>query len=113
MLFPLRGGGLGLRPRRDPGIAGSPDGNPAFDRQCPQGLFPWQHRAVRPVGSGRLPAQGWQAPLVPAFVLILVLGPGVLQNGGSERVLLGVQGSAVSETWSLDKNGPLIALQTS
>lgn len=28
-------------------------------------------------------------------------------------MLLGVQGSAISETWSLDKNGPLIALQTS
>lgn len=38
---PIRGGGLGLRPCRDPGIAGSPDGNPAFDRECPQGLFPW------------------------------------------------------------------------
>lgn len=50
--FPIRGGGQGLCPHRDPGIAGSPDGNPAFDRQCPQGLFPWEHRAVRPVGSG-------------------------------------------------------------
>lgn len=65
-------------PVRDPGIAGSPDGNPAFDRQCPQGLFPWQHRAVRPVGSRPLRAQGWQPPLVPAFVPIfwLVLDPG-------------------------------------
>lgn len=68
--FPIRSGRQGLRPCRDPGIAGSPDGNPAFDRQCPQGLFPWQHRAVRPVGSEPLRVQGWQPPLVPAFVPI-------------------------------------------
>lgn len=51
-------------------LLAAPDGNPAFDRQCPQGLFPWEHRAVRPVGSGPLRAQGWQPPLVPAFVPI-------------------------------------------
>lgn len=85
--FPLRGGGQGLRPGRDPGTAGSPDGNPAFDRQCPQGLFPWQHRALRPVGSGPLRAQGWQPPLVSAFVPhFLVLGLGVLHNGDCESV---------------------------
>ena len=26
---------------RDPGIAGRPDGNPAFDRDCREGLSPW------------------------------------------------------------------------
>lgn len=97
--FPIRGGGQGLCPHRDPGIAGSPDGNPAFDRQCPQGLFPWEHRAVRPVGSGgrcglKAGSHLWYPPSSP----FLVLGPGVLHNGGSGRALLGVQGSAVSET---------------
>lgn len=81
-LRPIRGSGVGLRRCGDPGIAGSPDGNPAFDRECPQGLFPWQHRAVKPVGPGPLEAHGWQPPLVLAFVPFLVLGLGVLHNGG-------------------------------
>lgn len=80
-LRPIRGSGLGLHPCQDPGIAGSPDGNPAFDRECPQGLFPWKHRAVRPVGPGPLEARGWQPPLVLAFVPFLVLGHSVLHNG--------------------------------
>lgn len=33
--------GLGPRSSRDPGIAGRPDGNPAFDRDCREGLSPW------------------------------------------------------------------------
>lgn len=38
--LPASGGGLGPRSPWDPGIAGSPDGNPAFDRSCPERLSP-------------------------------------------------------------------------
>lgn len=79
--LPTCGGPLGPHALRDPGIAGSPNGHPAFDRECPLGLFPWQHRARRPAGSGPLRAQGWKPPLVPPSSPFLVLGPGVLHNG--------------------------------
>ena len=38
--LPAPSGGLGPRSPWDPGIAGSPDGNPAFDRNCPERLSP-------------------------------------------------------------------------
>lgn len=44
---PARGCGLDPRSPRDPGIAGRPDGNPAFDRGCPEGLSPWQQEGAR------------------------------------------------------------------
>ena len=63
------------------------------------------------MGRCRLKAgsQLWSLPSSP----FLVLDPGVLHHRGSERVPLGVQGSPASETCSLSKNGPLIAMQTS
>lgn len=38
--FPPPGAVSVQRSPRDPGIAGSPDGNPAFDRSCPERLSP-------------------------------------------------------------------------
>lgn len=53
--LPAPRGGPGPRSSRDPGIAGRPDGNPAFDRDCGEGLSPWQHEGgeAEPSSAGR------------------------------------------------------------
>ena len=60
--LPARSGDLGPRSSRDPGIAGRPDGNPAFDRDCREGLSPWLQE-----GGGTEPSAGLPRGSTPAL----------------------------------------------
>lgn len=91
-----RGGGLGPRSSRDPGIAGRPDGNPAFDRDCREGLSPWQQEGGETEPSAWLQQDSTPAvpPLVPSPPPpFWVLSRGRPAGQSSKAMMLSVQGS--------------------
>lgn len=84
---------VGPRSPRDPGIAGRPDGNPAFDRDGWEGLSPWQQEGGEAEPGawllGAMPAQPFWFPPPPPF-WVFSRGRPTGQRG--KAMMLSVQG---------------------